>query len=78
MPASDPYVAAIRLGFGYGMLPLEQCQAMLEDGSMVDLAPQLYSDVPLYWHAWRIQPQRVERMGAALLRAAHAVLLPLG
>ena len=77
VPASDPYVGAIRLGFGYGMLPLEQCQAMLDNGSMVDLAPGLYIDVPLYWHAWRIQPQRVERMGAALLRAAHEVLLPL-
>lgn len=77
VPASDPFVQAIRLGFGYGMLPLEQCRALLEEGSMVDLAPRLYIDVPLYWHAWRIQPQRVERMGAALVEAAQAVLLPL-
>jgi LysR family transcriptional regulator (chromosome initiation inhibitor) len=77
VPASDPYMEAIRLGFGYGMLPLEQCRQMLEEGSMVDLAPGLPVDVPLYWHAWRIQPQRVERMGAALVAAAHAVLLPL-
>lgn len=77
VPASEPFVQAIRLGCGYGMLPLEQCQALLDEGSLVDLAPQLYSDVPLYWHAWRIQPQRVERMGAALVRAAHEVLLPL-
>jgi LysR family transcriptional regulator (chromosome initiation inhibitor) len=77
VPASGPFERAIRLGFGYGMLPLEQCQPMLDDGTMVDLAPQRYIDVPLYWHAWRIQPQRVERMGAALVKAAHAVLLPL-
>ena len=77
VPASDPYVHAIRLGFGYGMLPLEQCAHMLEDGSMVDLAPRLPVDVALYWHAWRIQPQRVERMGAALVKAARDVLLPL-
>ena len=78
VPASEPFLAAIRLGFGYGMLPLEQCQAMLDDGSMVDLAPGRHSDVPLYWHAWRIQPPRVERMGAALLKAARATLLPIG
>jgi LysR family transcriptional regulator (chromosome initiation inhibitor) len=77
VPASEPFEQAIRLGLGYGMLPLEQCQAMLDDGTMVDLAPRLYADVPLYWHAWRIQPQRVERMGAALVKAAHGVLLPL-
>ncbi|CAN7145469.1 LysR family transcriptional regulator ArgP [Massilia sp. LjRoot122] len=77
VPASDPYVAAIRIGMGYGMLPMEQCGAMLEDGSLVDLAPELTVDVPLYWHAWRIQPPRLERMGAALVAAAREVLLPL-
>ncbi len=77
VPASDPYVAAIGLGMGYGMLPMEQCGTMLENGSLVDLAPALYVDVPLYWHAWRIQPPRLERMGAALVAAAREVLLPL-
>ena len=77
VPASDPYVGAIRIGMGYGMLPEEQCGGMLADGTLVDLAPQLYVDVPLYWHAWRIQPPRLERMGAALIKAARGVLLPL-
>lgn len=77
VPASDPYVQAIRLGMGYGMLPLEQCTGMLERGLLVDLTPDLYVDVPLYWHAWRIQPARLERMETALLKAARAVLVPL-
>lgn len=77
VPASDPYVQAIRLGLGYGMLPLEQCAAMLTSGELVDLAPGLHADVPLYWHAWRIQPARLERLGAALIKAARAALLPL-
>lgn len=77
VPASDPYVQAIRLGLGYGMLPQEQCGALLESGELLDLAPHLHVDVPLYWHAWRIQPPRIERMGAALVKAAQAVLLPL-
>jgi LysR family transcriptional regulator (chromosome initiation inhibitor) len=77
VPASEPYAQAIRLGLGYGMLPLEQCAEMLASGELVDLAPALHVDVPLYWHAWRIQPARLERMGAALVKAARAVLLPL-
>jgi len=77
VPASDPYVQAIRLGLGYGMLPQEQCAALLDSGELVDLTPHLHVDVPLYWHAWRIQPPRIERMGAALVKAAQAVLLPL-
>lgn len=77
VPASDPYVQSIRLGLGYGLLPLEQCATMLAAGLLVDLTPDLCVDVPLYWHAWRIQPPRLERMGAALVKAARAVLLPL-
>jgi LysR family transcriptional regulator (chromosome initiation inhibitor) len=77
VPASDPYLEAIRRGLGYGMLPLEQCATMLGSGELVDLTPGLHVDVPLYWHAWRIQPARLERMGAALVQAARAVLLPL-
>ncbi len=77
VPASDPYVQAIRLGLGYGMLPLEQCADLLASGGLVDLAPDLHVDVPLYWHAWRIQPARLERMGGALVKAARGQLLPI-
>jgi LysR family transcriptional regulator (chromosome initiation inhibitor) len=77
VPASEPFVQAIRLGLGYGLLPLEQCAAMLASGELADLTPDLHLDVPLYWHAWRIQPPRLERMGAALVKGARDVLLPL-
>jgi LysR family transcriptional regulator (chromosome initiation inhibitor) len=75
VPASDPFARAIRLGLGYGLLPLEQCAAMLQAGQLVDLTPHLHMDVNLHWHAWRIQPPRLERMGAALVKGARAVLL---
>jgi LysR family transcriptional regulator (chromosome initiation inhibitor) len=75
VPSSDPYIDVIRLGLGYGMLPLEQCAALLAAGALVDLTPQLHLDVKLYWHTWRIQPPRLERMGAALVKGARAVLL---
>jgi len=77
IPASETFAQAIRLGLGYGMLPLEQCAALLASGDLVDLAPALHVDVPLYWHAWRIQPARLERMGAVLVKAAREILLPL-
>jgi len=77
IPASETFAQAIRLGLGYGMLPLEQCAGMLASGELVDLAPALHADVPLYWHAWRIQPARLERMGAVLVKAAREILLPL-
>lgn len=78
VPSSDPYVQAILLGLGYGMLPQEQCAALLDSGDLVDVTPGLFVDVPLYWHAWQIQPVRLERMGTQLIAAARKVLLPLG
>ena len=75
VPASDPFADAIQLGLGYGMLPLEQCADLLAAGQLVDLTPDLHMDVSLHWHAWRIQPPRLERMGAALVKGARAVLL---
>lgn len=77
VPSSDPYVQAILLGLGYGMLPQEQCAPLLAAGTLVDLAPDLYIDVPLFWHAWQVQPVRLERMGAQLVAAARRVLLPM-
>jgi len=78
VPSSDPYVQAIRLGLGYGMLPQEQSAALLAAGALVDLTPGLHADVALYWHAWRIQPPRLERLGETLVRAARAALLQPG
>jgi LysR family transcriptional regulator (chromosome initiation inhibitor) len=78
VPASDPFAHAILAGLGYGMLPLEQCAARIAAGALVDLAPHLHADVPLYWHAWQIQPVRLERMGAQLIAAARTVLLQAG
>jgi LysR family transcriptional regulator (chromosome initiation inhibitor) len=77
VPSSEAFAQSIRLALGYGMLPLEQCADLLASGKLVDLAPDVHLDVPLYWHAWRIQPARLERMGATLVKAARAALLPL-
>ena len=77
VPASDPFVQAILAGLGYGMLPQEQCAALVAAGALVDVTPHLFVDVPLYWHAWQIQPVRLERMGAQLIAAARQVLLPM-
>lgn len=74
VPASDPFLQAVKLGLGYGMLPAQQYGNALESGELVDLAPGKYTDVPLYWHAWRVQSPTLERLGQAVLAAAHETL----
>lgn len=74
IPSSDPFVASIRLGMGYGMLPRQQYKSMLETGELVDLAPGKYLDVQLYWHAWRIQSPRLVRLTEEVIAAAGRAL----
>jgi LysR family transcriptional regulator (chromosome initiation inhibitor) len=76
VPSSDPFVRAIRLGMGYGMLPSQQYGDGLETGELVDLCPGEYRDVALYWHAWRVQSPKLERLGQRIVAAAREELLP--
>jgi LysR family transcriptional regulator, chromosome initiation inhibitor len=76
VPSSDPFVRSIRLGLGYGMLPPQQYTDGLETGELVDLCPGGYMDVPLYWHAWRVQSPLLERLGRRIVAAARAELQP--
>lgn len=75
MPAAEAFMKAIRLGLGYGMLPEVQFGDLLDRGELVDLAPAIPTDVRLYWHAWRVQSPKLERLSTRVLAAARAVLL---
>lgn len=74
VPASDPFLRAIELGIGYGMLPDQQLGTRLKHGTLIDLAPDQFSDAVLYWHAWQVQSPVMERLKAAVQNAAaHAL-----
>ena len=74
MPSSEAFANAVRLGLGYGMLPELQYGADVESGVLLDLAPALPSDVLLYWHAWRVQSPKLERLSAQVVAAARSAL----
>jgi LysR family transcriptional regulator (chromosome initiation inhibitor) len=74
VPASDPYMQAIVLGLGWGMLPELQMRDLHKRGALVDIAPSKPTDVSLYWHAWKVQSPRMERLSATLIRAARKLL----
>lgn len=77
VPASEPLLAAVRCGLGYGMVPALQIQGAVERGELVDLLPSAAIDVALYWHSWRQQPPRLERLARSAMQAARRVLQPL-
>ncbi|WP_091600841.1 LysR family transcriptional regulator ArgP [Arthrobacter koreensis] len=70
VPASWDFLQAVRLGYGWGMLPDLQSEQLLADGSVVLLDPDAHLDVPLYWQQWRVDLPVLSRIAGALSAAA--------
>ncbi|WP_293935765.1 HTH-type transcriptional regulator ArgP [Iodobacter sp.] len=73
VPGTEPHLAAIRHGLGYGMVPELLLGNGLED--LVDLAPDFPCDVRLFWHSWKVQSPRMEALSQQIIGAARSVLV---
>ncbi|WP_382304764.1 LysR family transcriptional regulator ArgP [Herbiconiux sp. UC225_62] len=77
VPASGDFVAAVRLGFGWGMVPDLQSDPSRDPSAattLVDLDPQGAIDVPLYWQQWQLHTRSLERLSGVIAAAAHRTL----
>jgi LysR family transcriptional regulator (chromosome initiation inhibitor) len=75
VPAAAAFVEAIRLGMGWGMVPLQVAVSDIAAGHYDRLFPDRFLDVPLYWQYWRIGSQVLEDLTAAVRAAAAASLV---
>ncbi|WAP51766.1 LysR family transcriptional regulator ArgP [Arthrobacter sp. ATA002] len=69
VPSSEAFVAAIRAGLGWGMLPELQAGSDFDDGRLVLLDDRAHHDVVLYWQSWTLQSSRLDRLTTAVRRA---------
>lgn len=69
IPSAEAFVEAARVGLGWALLPEDQAVPLLESGQVVRLDRELY-EVPLYWQRWRLESVALERLSAAVVRAA--------
>ena len=76
IPTSNDFVRAILLGFGWGMLPEQQCAAEVADGHLIDLAPTSAVDVGLYWQRWNLSSPLLDAVSAAVRAEARTTLRP--
>jgi len=74
VPASEPFLQALLLGLGWGMAPDLQAGAHLAGGALVELAPEAPIDVGLFWHSWKVQSPRLERLSQTVIAAARRTL----
>jgi len=72
VPSSADFLAAVALGFGWGMLPELQLAGGHHATAPFDPAGAV--DVLLYWQQWRLESDPLDRVAGALIQAAHAHL----
>lgn len=73
VPTSHDFLAAVRGGLGWGMLPEQQLRPGLADGTLLRL-PGAHVDVPLHWMRWRLASPALDRLGEAVAEAAAGSL----
>lgn len=72
VPTSADFLEAVRLGLGWGMVPLPQLAPLQEAGHLVPLGARLHADVPLYWQRWRLDSAVLDRLSDVVRRAARS------
>jgi LysR family transcriptional regulator (chromosome initiation inhibitor) len=73
VPSSADFVEAVRLGYGWGMIPDLQRPP---DG-LLELAPGAHIDVPLFWQQWQLRTRALDLTASAVHAGAAASLRPV-
>jgi LysR family transcriptional regulator (chromosome initiation inhibitor) len=75
VPASADFAEAVTLGLGWAVLPYEQSAEPERRGRLVEIDPGQHVDVVLHWQQWTLNTPALERVAAAIMRAAADHLL---
>ncbi|MGW1786090.1 LysR family transcriptional regulator ArgP [Streptomyces sp. NPDC002143] len=76
VPTSEGFVTAVAAGFGWGMVPEAQAEALLRSGRLVSLAPDRPLDIPLYWQQWKLDSPALAAVAEAVTATAAQTLRP--
>lgn len=74
IPAAGPFIQAVRLGLGWGMVEEDVVEDDLAAGKLVEVAEGKYIDVPLYWQHWKLDSVILWALTEAVRGAAAAGL----
>ena len=74
-PSSEGFVRLTEGGLGWGLVPELEVRDELASGRLVELVPERFIDVPLYWHHWRNGGELLAGLTEHLRRAAGGALV---
>ena len=74
VPSSEGQVRAVLAGWGASVLPRLVAQPLLDQGLLVNLAPDCVLPIELYWHCWNLESEVLDALTAALTLSAKQAL----
>ncbi len=74
VPSSEGQVRAVLAGWGVSVLPRLLAQPLLDDGRLVNIAPDFALPIQLYWHCWNLESDVLDALTSALKEAAGRTL----
>lgn len=77
IPLPHALVEGCLLGLGWGLNPEALVEAHLRKGRLLELVPDRWLDVPLYWQYWAIASSSLQALGLAMRTQAKNSLHPL-
>ena len=75
VPSSEGMVRAVLAGWGASVVPELLVRGLIDSGQLVNLVPTVTLPVNLYWHCWNLNSEVIDRLTAALSRAAGQILV---
>jgi LysR family transcriptional regulator, chromosome initiation inhibitor len=74
IPTSADFANAVRLGFGWGLLPEQQASNGIRSGALVELASDRPVDVQLYWQRWNLRSRLLDSVTDSVIAGGRASL----
>lgn len=75
LPLPHSFIEGTRLGLAYSLIPETMVATALKTGELVNLCPNTYIDLTLYWHHWRSESKLMRKLTEALVKGAQNNLL---
>jgi len=74
VPSSSAFLELLAAGLGWGMAPEAAAADALAAGTLVELVPGRWLDVPLYWQHWSLRTPTLDDLTARVATAAATTL----
>lgn len=75
LPSPSALLEGIAMGAGYGLVPSTQASGLVQEGVLLELAPDDPVHVDLHWHHWEMEPPIAREITELIVGRAEQCLI---